>query len=293
MDSIFPLNLLWQGMELLNLDNIKPLVMLHSNTCLSCSDGIGVKMYMYPDVRNAEFSGYFSHAWESGVTPEGFSASIAIRSMVNVERHFLHQTNTDRYDRWISVKIDLDNGYHIWAFFTSVLLAHPHRIILIHPDGSISRLKQDETQLLPQDVDKLSNTILKTPLFTLQWTIDEPIKFTRHSITMVGYGKVTGTYEHADITGCVMLEVPDMRPYDERAQEILREVFTESATKHEKHFSKAFFSTMPDVSTSIVVWLLPLLFGLFLLIMIFYLILHHKKKHPWKRAKTGIRNLFP
>jgi len=101
------MDLEWSGVTLLNLDHVKPLIMLHSNACLSCSDGIGIKMYMYPEVKNDNFTGHFSHGWEAGVMPEGFSSNAALRGVVNIERGLLYPTDVRRSDQWLSVKAQL------------------------------------------------------------------------------------------------------------------------------------------------------------------------------------------
>lgn len=281
-DTLFPLDLTWAGIELLGLDHVKPVVMLHSNACLSCSDGIGIKMYKYPEVKNDQFSGFFTHAWESGVMPEGFSSNAALRGIVNIERGLLYPKNMLRSDRWFSLHVHLNSGVDLWAFFVSPKAQHPHRVVSIQPTGAVTRLKPHEVEWVQQD--GLVSALLKctSQPFALQWVLDAPqIASTRQTLTTLSHGYVSGKWQEDFVQGWVVLETPDLRRYDERAAEILREVFPQAGDSARRYFNRAYFATSSDVMTSTVIWLLPLLLGLALLMTMVYLTWSKSSTYPW------------
>lgn len=284
-DTLFPLDLSWAGVELLGLDHVKPVVMLHSNACLSCSDGIGIKMYMYPEVKNDQFSGFFTHAWEAGVMPEGFSSNAALRGIVNIERGLLYPRNVSRADQWFSLHVHLDNGSDLWAFFVSPEARHPHRVVSIQPTGAVTRLKAHEVELVRQN--GLVSALLKSSSslssqFALHWVLDAPqISSTRQTLTTLSHGHVSGLWQDGFVKGAVVLETPDLRSYDQRAAEILREVFPQAGDRARRYFDRAYFATSSDVVTSVLIWLLPLLFALVVLLTTLYLTWSGSPQYPW------------
>lgn len=291
-DTLFPMDLQWAGLYLSNLDYVKPRLMLHSNCCLSCSDGVGLKMYMYPEVKNDTFTGYFSHAWEAGVMPEGFASHAALRSIANLEKQW---GPLSRVERWLSVKIQLDNQVDLWAFFMSYETPHPHRVVISTREGAMVKLAQHEVELVCQD--GLTNAVLRHPRFNLQWVMDSPhLVSTRDTLTTLSHGFVSGLWREdvagADpvshfVKGAVVLETPDLRTYDERAKELLTTVFPQAGETVRRHFENAYFSSSDDVWSSVAVWLLPLLLTVGLCLTLIYVSLTPPQRYPWIRATTA------
>lgn len=282
-DALFPLDLEWDGVVWRGLDNTKPLIMLHSNACLSCSDGIGIKMYMYPEVKNADFQGYFTHAWEAGVMPEGFSSTAALRGIVNIERGLLYPPALTRADQWLCVKAHWEPGWDLWAFFVSAEAQHPHRVVVSQPSGALRKFAAHDVEWVR--LEGWTRGELRHPQFTLQWVLDQPdITSTRQTLTTFSHGRLKGRWlDQTEVEGVVVLETPDLRPYHERAREILQEVFPQAEELQRLYFDQAYFSATSDVMTSVVIWLLPLLFGIFLLLVVVYLVLVPPQPYPWIR----------
>ncbi len=282
-DSLFPMDLQWLDVRLENLDNTRPMVMLHSNACLSCSDGIGIKMYMYPKVENSEFSGYFSHAWESGVLPEGFSSNVFMRGYSNIDRTLWHVPAGGKSDQWLTIYAQLENQHALWAFFVSHTHKHPHRAVLSNPDGSMTRLTNVELILQ----DGLSNAVIKHANFSLQWIVELEHNPSYGGITVLSHGQVSGVWKQGFVHGIVTIETPDPRPYHERAAELLRDVFHSPESKFDREYFNS-TSDSQDVLTSVAIWLLPVLFGTVLLMCILYLVLTRNQRYPWiqSRRKT-------
>lgn len=66
-----------------------------SNAAIILTDGIGLKSVIYPDIsgsvlntsgQSLSFKGMFTKLWESGVHPLGFSSSLSLRSIINIEK---------------------------------------------------------------------------------------------------------------------------------------------------------------------------------------------------------------
>lgn len=270
-DTVFPMNVKWEGIELLGLDNTTPMVMLHGNACLSCSDGIGVKMYMYPNVSNDTFSGSFTHAWESGVMPEGYTSNIALRSFNNIEQYFMHGQKSDQ---WASIHIHLENKVHIWAFFVSINIRKPHRIIIVNPDGSIKKLQQDKA-----DFDR--SKLAYQSMFSLHWSTR--YSTTSEFITTLHQTFISGFWEGKPVQGTVIVETPDLRPYPERSREILEKFKSSMKISN-------FETSASDNLASAAIILLPILFGIFILLTIVYIVYKRRKQNPpWIRQQ----GLFP
>lgn len=279
--AIFPMNFVWDGIILENLDNITPMVMLHSNACLSCSDGVGIKMYMYPYVKNDRFNGWFSHAWESGVMPEGFSSNIVQRSLTNLERHFLYPVNSPRVDQWTALFIRFENGMSLWAFFVSIH-KQPHRMILIRADGSVERLYQKQPVFVFEK-PSFKLTHLKVIVSGTIETFGDDTHFT----TTFHRGSVQGVVDGSVTSGWFVMEAPDSRAYHVRANTRGSPVSKTQSPVSKTQYSVAreqypvpseqYFAQNDDVGLSVIVWLLPVMFGVFLLLTLVYFILKSSK----------------
>lgn len=333
-DTLFPMSLSWPipgagGQRLiLNLDNHKPLFMMKSNGCLSCSDGVGMKKYTYPDVRGTkttlsdpdvfEFRGSFEHSWESGVTPEGFASSAPLRTLINMEKAWSNQPN--KPDDWLYLMLSLDNGYHVVAYFSPFDASinrtqNPWLCTIVSPRGTVKAPPSpNDVTLAVQWVDDTPyprNMLLsrKNKDFSLQIFIDT-LQTDNPELTQVGRvtgiwrdGKASQSQSHEEngvaVSGAAFVqwqnpgrsveEALSKFPTASREWEDGQESFLTWTEKHN------YFDSMPskaDTKNSFLVWLLPVLTVSVLLIIILFLVWsrrHRQQSHqPWAQAQARI-----
>ncbi len=285
--AMFPMQLHWQGFPVpLVLDNAKPAMMLHSNTCLSCTDGIGMKMYFYPAVESQDkrLQAHFAHGWESGVLPEGNPSNYMLKSYSDIERYTKQKITGSpvlRSDQWFLLVFHLSNDVQVISFST-YLFKTPHKTVLIGAD-KISRVIHDA-------VLYLTNSIFQGTLqfgdYVLHYVCDEPVYDYRRltTLTLTNTENVTGTFKNERIFGRVYIESPDRRSYDVRAREILSQVFGEPdmANRFDAAYFASGYANAP--LPAIAVWLIPTLIaiGIVLIIARMLYIRHKQKQLPWK-----------
>ena len=321
-DTLFPLSWTWfvndQGCKL-KLDNEKPLYMTNSNGCVECNDGIGVKKYTYPLVTGhgtlgesaITFRGMFEHMWESAVLPEGFPTSVVNRSFVHMERGLFPRW---RPDDWLYFTLQLENNYQITCYFypapVELLQAiHPRSAILINPDGTVRKPDINRLKLLPQAVNDhghLQNAFLSyesdTTAFQIQWVASirplEPEKCTELWRDIGGF--VSGHWQSQPVKGTGWSQVTSRLSVSEKANNILETLFPnvpealalkEWADQHRWYENS---STSMDVTSSWLLWFIPVLLVLVLLFFIAYLVWTRKVRHvkPWQQSTTRRHDLF-
>jgi len=309
-DTLFPLTWVWSiGRHLWRgvLDNDKPLFMMHSNGCLACSDGIGMKKYTYPSLTgngtldgiSTSFQGVMEHSWESGVVPEGYPSSTAIRSLIHIEKSL---TSLTRSDDWLYIFLHLDNGYQVACYFMPAPVQvnrafHPQLLAITRPDGTVWMPKAEAVSLNFQLVDHAGyprNLLLyhadgfRLQLFVASDHSDHSV--VGHSGFIHAGGQVTGFWsdETDFVTGFGFVQTTNRQTYQERANSIL-ELFPGSEEFRTWSEQTGNFDNMPktaELSASYLIWLIPLLFIAVLLIFIVYLVWSRNmvKNQPWLRA---------
>lgn len=162
-DSLFPLQMQWYtAMEntlSLNLMNEKPLFMTKSNGCVQCSNGMGLKQYVYPLVTGngwwnkttpVTFQGSLDHSWESGMLPEGYPASLHLRSLMAIEKSW-HKV-LRRPDNWCYFFLHLDNNTQVACYImtspkTVGVSVVPHVLVLVNADGTVNKLHDSQVKV--------------------------------------------------------------------------------------------------------------------------------------------------
>jgi len=153
-DTLFPLDIYW-GIGTVplqvRLDNTKPMLMVHSNGCLQCSDGIGLKMYTYPELQGngkygsklMKWNGYWDHTWESSMFPKGLSNSLFMRALINLETsvHSLPANHT-----WTILRLNKVDTQEEW-FFAVLGWSQYNQVqyaIKVEPDGVTRKISENK-----------------------------------------------------------------------------------------------------------------------------------------------------
>ena len=325
-ESIFPMRARWseKGQTFsLRLNNDKSLTMFHSNGCVFCSDGVGIKKYIYPSVKgegewiDAEdkahtlsFQGFWEHSWESGTSPQGFNQSIFLRSFMNIERSFREVSSLDD---GTFITCHWGNGWQLSVY----LKPNPREIsktyspaeaFLSNPDGE--RLSLDDLSL---QVDRFYEhrypvqITLRTTKHTGELVLKVP--FLSAPYQSVFYGRqpggglafmnspvnISGSWRGESTTGfgfINMVHSGEDRNY--ATFDAFSEVDTGEKTYNRDHMSPGIQRELTDrvnqgdTVASWLVWIFPLIVLVFLFVFIFYLIWVRVKasRHPWIRAAT-------
>lgn len=281
-ESLFPAVLTWNGLTL-TIDNTKPMFMLQSNGCVACSDGVGLKSYTYPRVEGDGFSGFLSHSWESSMMPRGFTSSLALRGIHHME-HSIGGFTPPR-DSWMSVYVLLSNAVHVVMFFESPGVLT--RVTASLDNGSTRVFRPAEFAVDHQQDPSGWRFRCRHADVTIEFKIPEPYGNSPESLTRLQQCPlINAQWLGAPAHGYCVVESPDMRGYDERAQEILRLFFGD---RHASYFNAKYFSTTgsnSDVVASFVIWLLPLIFTVALLLFVAYLMVTRGRQYPWIRKRS-------
>ena len=304
-DTVFPVEGLWTFQHKVlqfHLDNVKPLFMTRSNGCVTCNDGIGLKKYTYPSLsglcNHSPVRGMFDHAWESGVSPEGYSSSTMLRSIIHIEKHMYPLT---RPDNWLYLFVHTEDQYQIGCyFFSSPTLIHhtyhPDLLTISKPDGTVWSPKPLWVDVVRPD----SQTILLSfsNHFNLQLHVpyeQSHIPYTPGAVQQWG-GLVRGTTQwnqesETPVQGIGFIEMTDSHSYQERADAILSLFPADKAkafktwSRYQNYFDNT--SNGSDRNASYLLWLLPVLSIMIVLVVIASLLWsrQYHTRQPWIRAQ--------
>lgn len=266
-DTLFPLEIHWRvGATVMKalLDNSKPMLMIHSNGCLQCSDGIGVKMYTYPEVQGegqcgtelVHWHGFWEHTWESSMYPKGLANSLFMRALINIEKS-LHTLPENHF--WSTLHLSRVQTNEEW--YLAVMGWHQRNsvqyAVYVAPDGSTRRLRTEDLWLeVTQNVKETS--------FPFAMTLHQKGQPSLHMLLLDSAGSENplkiGTFWDADQEVFGSLQLPqNTGPELKRTMETSDEVW------------------------SWVIWLFPLLIVLLLIIFSIVLVVkrYRGNKHPW------------
>jgi len=326
-ETIFPMQCSWDvGAFSLKfqMDNVKPLFMMNSNGCLVCNDQMGIKKYTYPVLTgsgvlgkmheesiNFQFQGNFEHAWEASVFPEGFSSSIALRSLINIEKSIYPLS---RPDDWCYICIHLNNNIQISCYFLPfsfpdlIKEIHPTLFTIIHANGTVTALSHQQLMnilmsvQLSDDQGYPMNIVLyeRNHQFSFQIASDVfsvgDVDIFQHKSALV-----SGEWYKDQVSGFAFLQTTNRMSYETKSEVILQKYFqkekpevAEIAHKFQQWAQeKSFYQNVPeptDLTNSWLLWFLPVVVVAILIVLIVYLIWSRKKgrNKPW--MKTARRN---
>lgn len=314
--TLFPATLTWQLGDAplqLHLNNKKPVFMMTSNGCVMCKDGVGLKNYTFPSVagdgefqgKSIHFEGSFQHSWEAGMLPEGFPASLLLRTFTNIEKSLISAP----LECWIFFIFHLSNNVQLsgFGFPNDMSIAfHPTVATMAQANGTIYT-PNCQTLLLKMENEKITSITGET---TDQLTFVACAGQSPDESPVIGYthvaGTISGMWSGASVTGFGFLQRPTewftkkSDNFPNRAQSMAETLLDQKypqATTDMKEWvhHTSFFAASPnstDAAYSWLIWFLPVIIITCLLCGILYLMWIRKRHQnkPW--AQTHQKHWF-
>jgi predicted secreted hydrolase len=288
---MFPLvvDMDWEGVNLdLELNSQKSLFMFFSNGCTHCSDGVGMKKYIYPSlIGTGTLNGttltnvkmMMDHSWEYGLTPTGFPKTISIRSFITLDYRY---GNVETGDSWLCAHLQFDNSTELFFYVVAAPkekgIYNCSLVRYISEDGIVTKKKGIEievTKLVNQYPVEFIIRDTTQPAYLLNVVCgdDNPVTNVGMGIEMVH----TGVNVSGVASGKGFIHITSRQSEELISKLVLNELgFDDAQQKLISQQMKTSKTDQGDVVSSIIIWLVPLLVILFLVMLSIYAILGNK-----------------
>ena len=273
------------------IDNNKQPFLINSNGCSTCSDGIGIKNYIYPLLtgdgikgdKDILFKGCWEHAWESGIHPIGYTRSICLRGLMNIEKKLNH---VFYLDNWMEIFIFLDNNYILFGKITPLpTTRHYQQFNVFKVINSHGKIQKELVYMRP-DIIK-NKFIYKFNILGSTFELDillyeNPVQNLIHTDgdAKIDYinsaANVRGYIENHKVYGHAYVEMTPQLTYRQKSKQVLKLL-----GMNDNWMGNYQVSNVPDDEEflkSVMFFLIPILFILFLICMIFFHIKENKKR---------------